>query len=232
MKKWMFALMTAFMLMAGAALADSEGAIVQSSCSVVPSGDYCLVYCYAQVHNNSSDIICLEQGTFELHSGEQLLASQAVDGVWPSLVNPGEVGYMFDVVVFEPDENGQTFMPQITGVEYDIQYMTVESSFASLPLDAQAEIVRDARGGMTVNLLVSNNSGADAFDPTIAFGLYTDGGAMVYADGSTLRNIGIPAGDSMLMRFPVDEEIVAQWDTYGANVTQANVSACFRNDAD
>lgn len=232
MKRWIFALLAAFALMTGAALADSEGAIVQSSCNIVQTGDYCLVYCYAQVHNNSSDIICLEQGTLELHGGEQLLASQEVSGIWPSFVNPGEVGYMFDVVVFEPDESGQPFVPQVTGVEYDIQYMNVETAFASMPLEAQAEVVRDARGGMTVNLLVTNHTEMDAFDPIIAFGLYTDGGAMVYADGSTLRNVGIPAGNSMLMRFPVDDEIVAQWDTYGANVTQANVSACFRNDSD
>ena len=66
----------------------------------------------------------------------------------------------------------------------------------------------------------------------VAFGLYTDGGAMVYADATTLRNVGIPAGDGMLMRFPVDDAIAEQWASYGANVTGVQASAAFRDDTD
>ena len=214
------------------ALADSEGAVVQSSCSVIQSGEYYLVYCYAQVYNHSSEIICLEDGRFELHSGEQLLASQEVTQMWPYLINPGENGYIFEVVSFEPDENGNPVVPQVTGLEFDIRYMTVEAEFASLPLNAQAYIERDARDGITVFVELENGTQNDAFDPTVAFALYTDGGAMVYANAMTLRNVGIPAGDGMLIRFPVEDAIAEQWTSYGANITGVQVSASFRNDAD
>lgn len=234
MRKWMMGMLAAFMLLvsSGMSMADSEGVIVQSSCSVVPSGDYHLVYCYAQIHNNSDKIICLDEGAFELHSGETLLAAQDVTHIWPNMINPGEDGYAFDVVAFEPDENGQPVVPQISGLSYTITYMTVEDEFASLDLVTGAEIVRDARGGITVVCTVTNDTQMDAYNPTITFGLYTDGGALVYADGITLFNVGIPAGESMLMRFDVDDAIAQQWTTYGANVTEVRAIGSFRDGTD
>ena len=234
MRKWMMGLLAALWLLASSALAlaDSEGAIVQSSCSVVPSGDYYLVYCYAQIHNNSDKNICLEQGVFELRGGETVLATQDVTHIWPSMIAPGEDGYVFDVVAFEPDENGQPVVPQVTGLEYIIQYMTVEEEFSSLGLSVVSEIERDARGGMRVLCTVTNGTDMEAWNPTISFGLYTDGGAMVYADGITLFNVGIPAGETMRMRFDVEEEISDQWNTYGANVTDVRAVGSFRDGTD
>ena len=52
MKKAAMLLALALALMTGVpALAQDEGAIVQSSCNIVQSGEYVLVYCFAQVHN-------------------------------------------------------------------------------------------------------------------------------------------------------------------------------------
>ena len=233
MKKRAAALVMTLLLAALAAvcLADSEGVVVNSSCNIVQSGEYYLVYCYAQVHNNSPEIICLEQGTFELHSGEQLLASQPVTQLWPYFINPGEDGYVFDVVAFEPGENGAV-VPSVTDILYDIQYMTVDTQYASRDLSAVAELERTQEGGLTVVCHITNGTDTDAYDPTIAFGLYAENGGMLYADGTTLQNVGIPAGGTLLMRFPVDEDLVAQWDSYGMSAAEARVSAAFRNDED
>ena len=43
---------------------------------------------------------------------------------------------------------------------------------------------------------------------------------MVYADGTTLQDVGIPAGGTVLVRFDVDEAFVTQWQSYGAMPTQ------------
>ena len=232
MKKAAMLLALALALMTGVpALAQDEGAIVQSSCNIVQSGEYYLVYCYAQVHNNSPEIICLEQGTFELHSGEQLLASQPVTQLWPYFINPGEDGYVFDVVAFEPGESGAV-VPAVTDLVYDIQYMTVNTQYASRDLSAVAELERGDNGELRVICHITNGTEVDAFAPTIAFGLYAENGRMLYADGATLQDVGIPAGGTLLMRFPVDEDLVAQWDSYGMSAAEARVSAAFRNDED
>lgn len=234
MRKWMTGMVLAALLMvlSAAAVADSEGAIVQSSCSIVQSGNYYLVYCYAQVHNNSDQIICLDEGTFELHNGEQLLASQSVSQIWPYFVNPGEDGYLFDVVAFEPDDNGNPVVPAISNIAYDIRYMTVDPRFGSKPLQASAEIVHSEADGLQIVCRLLNMSEADAYSPTVAIGLYTDHQYMVYADGVTLQNVGVPAGGMVLVRFAVDDAFAQQWESYGATPTRAQVSASFRRDED
>ena len=234
MRKWFLGALMALMvgLFAAGALADGEGVVVNSSCNIVQSGEYYLVHCYAQIHNNSNQIICLEQGTFELHNGEQLLASQAVSQIWPYFINPGEDGYVFDVVAFEPDENGQPVVPTVTGVVYDIRYMTVDTQFASEKLTTEAEIVRDAAGGMDILCRVTNTTAMDAYDSTLAFALYTQSGNMIYADGTTLKDVGIPVGGTILLRFPVEDELVKQWDSYGMRAPEVRVTAPFRHDED
>ena len=91
MKKMLAALALALTLPT-CALGDSEGVIVQSSCNIVQSGDYYLAYCFAQVHNNASTVICLDQGTFDLQSGETLLSTSEVSQIWPYFLSPGEDG--------------------------------------------------------------------------------------------------------------------------------------------
>lgn len=227
------ALLTVLLLCAAVCgLADSEGVIVQSSCSIVQSGEYYMVYCFAQVHNNSSDIICLEEGSFDLHGGEQILATCEVSNLWPYFLNPGEDGYLFDIVPFEPDENGSPVVPAVTGIDYNIRYLTVNPEYGSLDISAVSQIASDDSGALTVVCELTNMSDVDAFDPTIAFGLYTEEGSMIYADGMTLQGVGIPAGGTVLVRFAIDSVFVSQWQSYGVVPAEARVSASFRADDD
>ena len=233
MKKfWVLLLTLTMALTACAALGDSEGSVVQSSVSIVQSGEYYLVYCFAQIHNNTDNIICLEKGSFDLQSGEQVLSTTDIQELWPYFLNPGEDGYVFDIVSFEPDENGNPVIPQVTGIAYQIEYMTVDPSFASYDLEAISEIITDASGDVSVRCRVTNNTDADAFEPTVAMGLYTESGAMIYADGVTLRDVGIPAGGSVLLRFGVDEAFVNQWKGAGFMPAEARATASFRSDDD
>ena len=227
------ALLTVLLLgSAACALADSEGVIVQSSCSIVQSGEYYMVYCFAQVHNNSSDIICLEAGSFDLHGGEQILATCEVSSLWPYFLNPGEDGYLFDIVPFEPDETGNPVVPAVTGIDYNIRYLTVNPEYGSFDLSAVSQIAQDDSGALTVICELTNMSDVDAYDPTVAFGLYTGEGSMIYADGMTLRDVSIPAGGTVLMRFAIDSVFVSQWQSYGVVPAEARVSASFRADDD
>lgn len=234
MKKWLvLALTLALCLSAALGLADAEGVIVQSSCNIMQSGEYYLVYTFAQVHNNANEIICLDQGTFELHSGDQLLATQKVSRLWPYFLNPGEDGYFFDIVAFEPTEDGDAVLPSVTAIDYNVTYMTIDKAFAGHDLSAVSELVySDTDGSMQVICQITNPTDTDAYDANISFGLYTDAGQMIYADGTTLTAVGIPAGGTVLVRFEVEEAFVSQWKGYGVTPTQAHVNASFRSDED
>lgn len=234
MKKYgVWIALAAMLLCAAVGLADSEGVIVQSSCNILQSGEYYLVYTFAQVHNNSDNIICLDQGTFELHSGEQMLASQKVSRMWPYFLNPGEDGYLFDIVSFEPNEDGAAVVPSVSAIDYNITYMPVNEAFGSKDLSAVCEIQTGAAdGSLQVVCEITNTNEEDAFDPNISFGLYTEAGQMIYADGTTLKGVGIPAGGTVLVRFVVEEAFVSQWSDYGVVPTQAHVNAGFRAESD
>lgn len=194
--------------------------------------DYYLAYCFAQVHNNASTVICLDQGTFDLQSGETLLSTSEVSQIWPYFLSPGEDGYLFDIVSFEPDENGNPVIPSITGISYNVTYLPVDNAYASYDLSAVSEIAQDVSGDVSVVCRLTNSTDMDAYNPTVALGLYTDDGTMVYADGTTLQDVGIPAGGTVLVRFDVDDVFVKQWQSYGAMPTQANTNASFRKDED
>lgn len=234
MKKLLAALMAALLLTAlgAAAMADSEGTIVQSSCNIVRSGDYYLVYCYAQVRNDSDAIICLDKGTFEIAGGDQLLYSGEVAQLWPYFIAPGEEGYLFDIASFEPGENG-VVAPNVTGIDYNIEYMSIDPSYAGQALHVSAEIGCGAgEDDMHVICEIKNPTRTDAYDATVAFGLYTDGGTMIYADGRTLQGVGVPAGEKVLVRFEVDELFVRQWKSYGAEPGSVRATAMFRDGDD
>lgn len=232
-KRFAPAVLAVMLLLSALGLADSQGVIVQSSCSIQPSGDYYLVYTFAQVHNNSDEIICLDQGSFELHGGEQILSTQKVTRMWPYFLNPGEDGYFFDIVSFEPDEEGNPVMPSVTNIEYNVTYMPVNGAFASVDLSAVSELtLEESTGEMNVVCEIENTTDIDAYDANISFGLYTDAGQMIYADGMILTGVGIPAGGTVLVRFEVEKAFVEQWRSYNALPTQAHVNASFRAGSD
>ena len=220
------------MLGATGAQADGEGRIVQSSCSIVRSDEYYLVYCYAQVHNDSSEVICLQQGTFELHDGEQSLVSSEISQLWPPFIAPGEDGYYFDVVTFEPDESGSAVLPTVSGIDYNAVYATADAQYANYDLSAVSTVERDRAGHITVVCELTNATDDLALEPTVAFGLYTDSGSMIYADGRLLQGMAIPAGNTLVVRFDIDSVLVKQWEQYGVSIAEARVNAAFCVDED
>lgn len=234
MKKWVLAFSALVLALALAVpgMAQDEGVIVQSACSIVRSGEYYLVYCFAQVHNNSDSIICLDEGgSFDLHSGEQILSTSQVSRLWPYFINPGEDGYLFDIVPFEPNENG-VVVPSVTGISYNLKYMTIPQAHGGYALDAISSLEYDAAGDLIVTCELINPTQMDAYDPAMAFGLYTQEGSMIYADGVTLQDVGVKAGGSVLLRFRVEDVFVEQWKAYGAQPAQVRVNAMFRMDED
>ena len=135
----------------------------------------------------------------------------------------------FNIVTFEPGAG----IPSVTGLNYDLTYMTLNPAYGGQALDAQARIeVNDITGRMSVVCEVSNPTDEDAFGAMLATGLYTDAGQMVYADGLQLSDIGIPAGGRVLVRLDVDEELAQQWASYDALPTQAHVNVMFSTNED
>ena len=208
------------------AMAQEAGVIVQSSCSIVQSGENYLTYCFAQVHNNTDNVLCLDEGVFELTSGDETLAMEEVSRLWPQFLAPGEDGYLFDVVPFEQ-------MPQVTGLTYHIQYLEINPAYAGVKMDVDSRVELDEDSGvLSVVCQMTNPTDMEAFSPALAIGLYTDAGQLLYADGRSLKDVGMTAGGQLLVRFEVEPMLVQQWMDYGALPTQVGAYAMFRTGSD
>ena len=213
-------------IVAAGAMAEEDGVIVQSSCSIVQSGDDYLAYCFAQVHNNTEQVLCLEAGTFVLTGGDEELAEEEISEIWPHFLAPGEDGYLFDVAPFDE-------MPPVTGLEYHIQYLKINPAYAGVKMDVDSRVEIDEDTGMlSVVCEMVNPMDSEAFDPVIGIGLYTDAGQLVYADGKNLKGVGMAANGSLLVRFEVDTLLTEQWMNYGTLPTQVKANAMFRTGSD
>lgn len=233
MKKRLAALLAASACLAAAAgLCEEAHAaeVTQTSCSIVQTGDVYAVHCFAQVHNGTDEVLCLDEGTFDLLNGDQLLSSEEVEALWPYFLSPGEDGYLFDTVTFEPNEDG-VVVPSVTGIEYRLTYMPIEAQYAGHILPCEASVEKDG-DSLYVVLRVENPGESAAFDPSVCFGLYTQSGALIYADGKTMNGIGIPAGGATYARFYLDGAYVSQWEQYGVTEFTARAKASYRDDAD
>ena len=225
MKRWIAAVL--MLLFAVPVLAEEEpGTIVQSSCSIVQDGEYYLAYCFAKVKNNTDEVLCLDEGAFHLMGGDEAIASEEVSQLWPYFIAPGTEGYLFDIVPFEQ-------LPQITGIDYNIRYLSINSAYAGTTLTTQGSVELDEdSNALSVLCEVVNPGQTDAYDPTVVMGLYTDAGQLVYSDGRNLKDVGIPASGRLLVRFYVEPMLVEQWMSYGALPTQVQISAMFRTGSD
>ena len=227
MKKCFAAVLLLVCLFAPMAFAEGEqGTVVQSSCSIVPSGEYYMAYCFAKVHNNTDQVLCLDEGMLELINGEETIAAQEVSQLWPYFVAPGGDGYLFEIVPFDQ-------MPQVTGLRYENRYLEINPAYAGVALDTAARVeLDDGSGLMSVVCEVTNGAAVDAYDPTIVVGLYTDAGQLLYCDGRNLKDVGVPMGEKLLVRFAVEPTLVEQWTSYGALPTQVQAGAMFRTGSD
>lgn len=226
MKRWIAAVLLMLLFAVPAMAEEEKGTIVQSSCSIVQDGEYYLAYCFAKIRNDTDQVLCLDEGMFYLVNGDEEIASEEVSQIWPYFLAPGTEGYLFDIVPFEQ-------MPQITGIDYDLRYLDIHSAYAGTTLKTQGYVELDEdRNALSVLCEVVNPTDADAYDPTVVVGLYTDAGQLVYSDGRSLKDVGIPANGKLMVRFYVEPMLVEQWLNYGALPTQVQTGAMFRTGSD
>ena len=223
MKRRIIALALLALAAALPVLADPGANVIQSSCSIMEADNSFIVYCYAQVYNGTSNVVCMEKGSFELRSGDDMLVSGSVEQMTPYFLKPGESGYLYDAAVLDRAEGEG--VPSITGLSYNINYYTVDDAFANRDLVVTGEQQREPDGSLAVLLRVQNPLEEEAWSPTLAGGLYTEGGALLYCDGRTLENVGIPAGGEMTVRFDISKLFAERWAEYGADPAQVKATA-------
>ncbi|MBQ9010482.1 MAG: hypothetical protein IJ088_14315 [Clostridia bacterium] len=217
-------------VLTGVAAADLN--VVQTSCNILVAEEECRIVCCAQVHNDSDRLAGLEHGLLRLTNGGEVIAEESVSRIWPYFLDPGGDGYVFETVTFYPDEDGNLEVPSITGVSFEMNAMDVPVSVENNMLRAEMHIERMETGGYIMACTLANDEAETAWNPQVTFGLYTDGGSLLYADGQSLDNIGISGGNQLELRFMINPQIVAQWGGYGVEPAEVRVKGYYRQESD
>ena len=212
------------------AMAENELSIVQSSISIVRQEAGWLLSCYAEVRNDSAQVVALEEGHFSLTAQGGPLANGAVGSLMPYFLSPGQIGYLRDTVQIPPLEGDE--QPLVTGLSYALTALPVDSALQSEGLSVRMERMERENGGLLVELRLQNTTASPIWNPTLAWGLYASGGALLYADGRTLGNIALPGGDETIVRFDVPAAYVDRWDEYGAEPAEVRAMASYGGDED
>ena len=220
-------LVTAF---SGIAAADLN--VVQTSCNILVSEEECQIVCCAQVHNDSDTLAGLDHGFFRLVNGEEVVAEEGISRIWAYFLDPGGDGYVFETVRFYPDEEGQLEVPTITGVTFEMVDMFVPVTVQNQMLSTEMHIERMEAGGYVLVCTLKNDTAETAWNPQVTYGLYTDGGSLLYADGRSLDNMGISGGNQIELRYMVNPQIVAQWISYGVEPAEVRVKGYYRQETD
>jgi len=227
-----FLLFCLCLMLLPAGIASASLNVVQTSCNILMGEDECRIVCCAQVHNDSDHLAGLEHGFFRLINGEEVIAEEGIRRIWPYFLDPGGDGYVFETVTFYPDEDGHLEAPAITGVTFELNDMNVPLTVENNRLNTEMHIERTETDGYIMACTLKNDAMETAWNPQVSFGLYTEDGLLLFADGKSLDNIGISGGNQIEIQFIVNPQIVAQWGEYGVEPAEVRVAGYYRQETD
>jgi len=220
MKK-VFALLLALMLLCSAALADAELKVMNTMCHIIPYYDSAVGVYYAEVVNTGDTLICLddELSRVELMDSEgNVVLSEEIWNVTPTVLAPGEKGYVvpFHMYLDEVDVSALT--------NYAIHLYAEEATYFEPPvylnaagITAEIRTEPDRWGNDVTALYITFTNMAEdvVYDFNFAVGVYDESGALIYTYESSTYDVGVPAGQSVIVRSEIDNFLTAYWAENG-----------------
>lgn len=211
MKKTLFTLLSAVLvlvLILPSALAAGELKVQSETLVVVPSySDTFYGNLYAEVKNTGDAPVQLANGLYELFDKDgKVIKSDEYINMYPSVLNPGENGFiLLSELVDEAKTKDYIASHKLTVTGTSSIDYKVERLAAS---DAKYEIVEDYSKRHVLSALVKNDKTETANEPVIVFALKDDQGKVIYTIGTSTYNVGIPAGNTVLLKATIDDGFV------------------------
>ena len=228
MKKF-FILLLALLLLCSTALADASLQVVNTMYQIIPYYDSAIGVYYAEVVNNGDTLICLddERSRVEVMDSEgNVVLSEEIWNTTPAVLAPGETGYVvpFRMYMDEVDVSALT--------DYAIHLYAEEATYfdptAYLPVDgisAEFRVETDDWGDAVTTLYTTftNTSDQVAYNFNFVLGVYDEGGALIYTCDASTFDVGVPVGESVIVRSKIDEVITSYWAENGIVPASVNV---------
>lgn len=191
---------------------------------VLSHSDGYRVYYYAVVTNNGDKRACINDLLFEIRDRDDVtFESTSKYSLYPEILEPGQSGWLVITRdVKDVDDKGL-----IDHFNLTITSKTADDDEEIRPLTASAEYVdKDEDDNEDVlRATVTNSGDENAFKVTVAMAARDAEDKLLYIVGDSTRDIGLAAGNTLLMRAFIRSDIMDAIEDAGTEVAAVEAVA-------
>lgn len=228
MKK-MFALFLTLCFLFTCALADASLTPVQTMVQLLPYFDsYVVAYC-AEVVNTGDVPIGLDSDLcrIELMDAEgNVLLTDTIYSTSPSVLAPGETGYVipFHLYLEDIDVNALTDYALHLYAEED-RYSSPVSYISADSYSTQLITQQNSWGEEEtfVDISFTNKTEETIFDFYAVMAIYDQNDQLIFTSEESVYELGVPAGQTVIMRAEIDEEFTSYWKDNGIEPSRIHI---------
>ena len=191
---------------------------------VLSHSDGYRVYYYAVVTNNGDKRARINDLLFEIRDREDVtFESTSKYSLYPEILEPGQSGWLVITRdVKDVDEKGVidhfnlTITTKAADDDKEIRALTASAEYVSKDEDDNEDVLRAS---------VTNPGDEYAFKVTVAMAARDAEGKLLYIVGDGTRDIGLAAGNTLLMRAIIRSDIMDAIEDAGAEVAATEAMA-------
>ena len=214
-KRIIILLLLIAMLIPASSLAAGKLTVTQEAFYVRPFTSYHAGEIYAELTNTGDKPIAFNGGLIELYDAEgNSIESSNIYSCYPPILGPGEVGYLYDTT-YVKEAVDKSFIDDYSLTvtskgenEKTLHHYPSEGTYGEVQRSKYSTEFR-------ISAAITNDSGADQDDISVAIALYDKDDKLIYADRVNPNNITVPAGQSIIFRTSVDRRILEAWAEEG-----------------
>ncbi|MBR4080440.1 MAG: FxLYD domain-containing protein [Clostridia bacterium] len=212
MKK-LLSLVLALCLMLGCTSALAAGKLVVNQETYTPIelySDSYYAYIFVEVTNAGDKNVEFGSGILEvLNADGDAVESFDLYTAYPEVLAPGDVGYISYY-------RGVDDAKSVEDIPDYLLTVSGKSSKDEAPLRLTAtgvveEVPYWNETQYQVTLTITNDTDKTIYDATVPYAIYDASGKLLYADYTTLWNIGLPAGSTIEMRQTINDAFLKLW---------------------
>jgi len=191
---------------------------------VLSHSDGYRVYYYAVVTNNGDKRASINDLLFEIRDRDDVtFESTSKYSLYPEILEPGQSGWLVVTKdVKDVDEKGTidhfnlTITTKAADDDDEIRALTAIAEYVEKDEDDNEDVLRAT---------VTNSGDENAFKVTVAMAARDAEGKLLYVVGDGTRDIGLAAGNTLLMRSIIRSDIMDAIEDAGAQVTAVEAMA-------
>ena len=225
--KRIVALIITFILSCSAMSALAAGniqATEDTASYVLSHSDGYRVYYYAVVANNGDTRASINDLLFEIRDRDDVtFESTSKYSLYPEILEPGQSGWLVITRdVKDVDEKGVidhfnlTITTKAADDDEEVRALTASAEYVDKDEDDNEDVLRAS---------VTNPGDENAFKVTVAMAARDAEGKLLYIVGDGTRDIGLAAGNTLLMRAIIRSDIMDAIEDAGAEVASAEAMA-------